>query len=384
MSFAPRLRPGVFLVALTLSPSPIRAGEMRADIEGLAVAIENAVSRVSRPTRFGLPGQRARGYHLPSYGAVFVLSPRALPRPKPVSKSPDGEGALALAEAARRLEDSLKRLTSDETRRQIEENIRALRDAEVDLRRRERTRMGEALSGPTVHSEAEGEAEVAEKDLELLDQELSARLALHIPPRRHGGRVPRKAEQGVQLELDREMLALHEQVEVFRLEAERARVEAETEILEQVEAFRLGAEKAQAGAEKARLEAEKDVLERLDAGRLEGGSAPTGALSPPTPAPGLVWRDVSEGEDTRSGEEVIEQVRISVTGVLEAEGWRLRELRSTEVIAVAVDFVRSGKGLRARPARTLLVRVTKKAVEERHSGRISAGEFREHTEVVEY
>lgn len=387
MSFAPRLGPGFLLVGLTLAPTPIRAGGMRADIEGLAAALENAVSRVSRPTRFGLPGQGARGYHLPAYGAVFVLSPRALPRPKPVPTSPEREGAQALAEAARRLEDSLKRLTSDETRRQIEENIRALRKAEAELRRRERGRTGEAL-GPTVYSGEGGEGNLAESDLELLDRELAAQLALHISPRRHGGRVPRKAEKGAQRELDREMLALHEQVEAFRLEAEKARAEAEKEILEQVEAFRLGAEKARAEAGKARMEAEKGTLEHLEAGRLEALSAPpVGASAPQNTAPELLWRDMNEGgeqREARSWEEVIEQVRMSVTGVLEAEGWRLRELGPNEVIAVAVDFVQAGTGPGARPTRTLLIRAPKKALEERHSGRISAGEFREHTEIVEY
>jgi hypothetical protein len=58
----------------------------RSEIEQLEAQLDRAVGEVSRPSAGIVVGRAegARGYHLPGYGAVFVLAPRALPRPRGV------------------------------------------------------------------------------------------------------------------------------------------------------------------------------------------------------------------------------------------------------------------------------------------------------------
>jgi hypothetical protein len=70
------------------APSLAHAGEAgtvpRNEIEALEAQLDQAVAKVSRAS-VGIVVGRAegsRGYHLPGFGAVFVLAPRALPRPR--------------------------------------------------------------------------------------------------------------------------------------------------------------------------------------------------------------------------------------------------------------------------------------------------------------
>src|SRR5262245_59386083 len=82
------MRPtGRSLVVLSLLwPAVAGAGEPggvpRSEIEALEAQLDQAVAKVSRPSA-GIVvgrGEGSRGYHLPGFGAVFVLAPRALPR----------------------------------------------------------------------------------------------------------------------------------------------------------------------------------------------------------------------------------------------------------------------------------------------------------------
>ena len=71
---------------LLLHPRPTRAEEPRVlgrgDLQAFEAQLDKAVAEVSRPAPGIVLGrsEAARGYHLRGYGAVFVLSPRALPR----------------------------------------------------------------------------------------------------------------------------------------------------------------------------------------------------------------------------------------------------------------------------------------------------------------
>jgi hypothetical protein len=79
----------LFVLAVA-APTLLHAGETgtvpRSEIEALEAHLDQAVAKVSRPS-VGIVVGRAegsRGYHLPGFGAVFVLAPRALPRPRGV------------------------------------------------------------------------------------------------------------------------------------------------------------------------------------------------------------------------------------------------------------------------------------------------------------
>ncbi len=76
------------VVVTLLLPAALGAGETavvpRDQIEQLEAQLDQAVGQVSRPSAGIVVGRAegARGYHLPGYGAVFVLAPRTLPRPR--------------------------------------------------------------------------------------------------------------------------------------------------------------------------------------------------------------------------------------------------------------------------------------------------------------
>ncbi len=74
----------------------------RSGIEQLQARLDQAVGQVSRPSGGIVVGRAegARGYHLPGYGAVFVLAPRALPRPRGVYVMEGVPGTVIQFEAA--------------------------------------------------------------------------------------------------------------------------------------------------------------------------------------------------------------------------------------------------------------------------------------------
>jgi hypothetical protein len=78
----------LLFVLVALASSRLQAGETgpvpRSEIEQLEAQLDQAVGKVSRAS-VGIVVGRAegsRGYHLPGFGAVFVLAPRALPAPR--------------------------------------------------------------------------------------------------------------------------------------------------------------------------------------------------------------------------------------------------------------------------------------------------------------
>src|SRR2546427_10748172 len=93
----------------------------------------------------------ARGYHVPGFGALFVLPPRALPSASPRSLA-ERAAARSLDDAIRHLQQGLRTASSAEIRTQMEKNLRALRQTRAELRGTARDRSAGAvvLSPPTV------------------------------------------------------------------------------------------------------------------------------------------------------------------------------------------------------------------------------------------
>ena len=146
-----------------LSVAAAAASDVRSDLETLGLALDNAVQQVSRPARAGaLPRGVGRGYRIVGFGAMFVLSPRTLPVARPEPTAAEREAARALSEAATALEQRLPNVGSDEVRQQLKQNVRAMRQAEIDLRMREKTALraaGEAEPAPPgIRSPAHGPA----------------------------------------------------------------------------------------------------------------------------------------------------------------------------------------------------------------------------------
>jgi hypothetical protein len=310
----------------------------------------------------------SRGYRLEGFGAMFVVAPRALPVPAPSPTPEEREIARALALAAQELEQRLPRVMSEDVRLQLQQSLKAMRQTEAELRLRDK--MGRRAAGVPV--EGEGAAPPAPPSLEQTLQDLERDVQMMQQLQTDAVRVVRDDALGLPPDMRREIEAymrlVHEQAEAFAAEAERARRESERVLWN-----RLGQQPPGPAAAGAPATAST-------------GSAP--AL-PPDSAPAVLppwthWIDPID-DATPDPQGLIQGVGAAVTSVLETQGSRLRMLSPQEVIAVAIDFVPATRvGTRARPARTLMVRVKKADIDQRAAGEITPAEFRKRVELVEY
>ena len=132
---------GVALPAVLglLSVAAAAASDVRTDLEALGRALDDAVLEVSRPARVGAsPRGAARGYRIVGFGAMFVLSPVPCRCAKPRVAATERDAAHALSEAASALERTLPTDAPEDVRQQIQQDARAMRATEIDLRMREK------------------------------------------------------------------------------------------------------------------------------------------------------------------------------------------------------------------------------------------------------
>ena len=362
----PSRRPTPVLVAAALVAAPVFSAppqDPRPELEAVQRALDRSVGAVSRTAMADAFGAAtSRGYHVQGQGAVFVLSARGVPvRPRRHARL-HGSDAEAFERGLQALEAGLLRIDSPEVRRQMEGALEELRRTQ---QRRERA------------------VEAARAGLRAAQEnERLARRELHETRRQIDSQAQREAE----------LKELRFRAEAYQREASRAR-----------EAAELALRKALAEARSAlhvRVKAETPLD---DAGRPPHPaplppappaaatppaaapiSAPETPLPPPAP-PWSFWFDMDEDDDPRSAEDVIASVREAVVSTLETHGARLKSVRPEEFVAVAVDFVpRAALVFQRRPARTLVVRVRKKDVDDRLAGKLDAEEFQRRVESTEY
>ncbi|HET9314748.1 MAG TPA: hypothetical protein VFQ51_04125 [Vicinamibacteria bacterium] len=349
--------------------------DMRTDLEAIGLALDRAVLQVSRPSRT-LPGA-SRGYRLEGFGAMFVVAPRAVPVPAPSPTAEEREIAIALSQAAQELEQRLPRVMSEDMRLQLQQSLKTMRQTEAELRLREK--VGRRAAGGA--GEAEGSApspppRTMEQTLQDLETDVQSMQRLQ----EEAIQAVRSDALGIPPEMRREIEAhirmVNEQAAAFAQEAERARRESERQLWS-----RLGQEPpspAVAGTPATAATAAAPPPAPGGAEPLPPDSTP--AVLPPW----RLWIDPMD-DPTPDPEQVIRGVGDAVVSVLERQGPRLRVLAPQETIAVAIDFVPATRmGTRARPARTLLIRVRKVDVDQRAAGALTPAEFRKRVEVVEY
>jgi hypothetical protein len=165
----------------------------------------------------------------------------------------------------------------------------------------------------------------------------------------------------------------------------------------QVEALQREAEAAQLEAERALENVERNLRVRVRAPAPPEAPEPPAAPEPPSsadapdvvfpPPPWRFWFGTGEPSDTRPPERVIADVQDAVTAALEDVGSSLRTIPADETILVAVDFL-PNRGFEldepAGPARSLIVKVKKRDLNERSAGKISAEELRRRIEYTQY
>jgi hypothetical protein len=107
---------------------------------------------------------------------------------------------------------------------------------------------------------------------------------------------------------------------------------------------------------------------------------------PPPPAPWRYWFETAdEADDARPATQIVADVRAAMTDALEAQGATLASVGPDELLVTAVDFV-SGPALipAGRPDKTIVLRVRRKDLEDRRSGKISPEELRKRIDYAEY
>jgi hypothetical protein len=321
---------GAFLLLAIVS----RAGEdamPRRELAPFERALESAVSRVSRPvSQSPLAGgaDTVRGYRLPGFGALFVVSARFIP--KRTAARTHEESALAkadreLARAIGELEAELKTATSEEQKGSLNASIVRMKDRRRELRER-------------VEMQQQFERDVQVFYSQVLD-------------------MSRQAEEAWQ-----------------EAELHRRSIQKRLGPMPPREARTVSDGASGASGEPARP--------------AEGASepAPPPARSAHARPPWHAWFQMTTTTvaERRPPEQVMADVRQAILDVLESQGSALESLDPQEVVAVAVDFTTGVPGTSTPPARTLVVRAPKAVLDSLRAGTLSAEDARKQFQIAEY
>jgi hypothetical protein len=372
-------------VVVGLLSAAAAASDVRTDLETLGLALDNAVLQVSRPARVGASARgAARGYRIAGFGAMFILSPRTLPVPKPQPTAEERDAARALSEAAEVLAQRLPDVAFEEVREQLRQDARAQHRSEIDLRMREKTgrrAAGEADPSASGSPAQPPEPRTLEEDLQQLEQDVQVQLRLQSEAARMMRDGLASMPPAVRAEYERQMRELHAQAEAFRQRVERRRAMTEQSVL-----MTLGVSTASPGSANSSGPA---TTVTMSIGPSPAPSMPAGTALPapdegPPVRPWTFWTTTPPEVVPEPGS-VVRNVGIAVARVLETQGGRLVHLLPQESVAVAIDFIPATTLLAtARPARTLLVRVRKADIDARAAGAIDGIEFTKRVEIIEY
>jgi hypothetical protein len=326
------------LPAQTAAAKPAAASP-RAELDDLRTSLETAIGRPGRVRLAAGARTAGRVYRLKGYGAVIVLAPRALPaRPFVVRRGrPEVPGGFPPANAP----------------------------------------------GPrVVITMPEGTFELGPLDLGDLEREMEAQMAAQAAALREMETAQIEWTRAHEEEIREHLRVVEQQAEAFRLEAERARRKAEREVR-----IRLAPPTPVAPPVPPAPPAAPVAPPRPD----EAFFTPEMPLlpePPDAPPPWRFWFDVTDADegpdatDAADVEAVVTAVRERVVAGLEAYRRPLASLRAEDFVTVAVDLVPDVLQ-RARPVRTLLVRVRAGDLQERRAGRLSVADFRKRVEFEE-
>jgi hypothetical protein len=421
------LRPLVVLAALLMAETagarpqagePERSEDPRRELEVVQRALDRSVGSVSRIAGMNPFGtESCRGYHVKGYGAVFVVPPRALPIQTRSRRTVImGFEQDPLETGIRALEESLEEVGSEDVRQRMRAALeevrrsrqrRVVEEARVNLRRaqekeqqanRDVRETRKRLDDPAVEREAE----------------LRAVLESAIAYQREAEKARQAAEAALRRALEEAQREARAEAPVAPARPGKASVPPPPPIAVAPPAMPAGegpadvpaapatpAQPATVGPPSSPAVAPVPVQPAVPPTptrvplaspielplATEGAQPPNVAdLLPPAP-PWSFWFETDEGGETRTPDEVIASVGEAVTAVLEAHGARLKTLSPDESVIVAVDFLPEGTFMvmpRRAPSRTLVVRVRKKELEDRVTGKMSAEEFRRRIEYVQY
>ena len=313
-----------------------RTAVPREEIETLEARLDRAVDRVSLPhaTRFVGRAETARGYRLPGYGLVFVLTPRALPAAN--------KGVFVFR--------------TGHPRHRV---VRVETPADVST------------------SASRGQAPA---DVSTSASRGQARREPEPP-----AATPRAEEQEIET-FERQVLTLQAETE----EARRAAEEEMERLVHDVRILRLAPSLLETPPPAP--EAPRAPSPEAPAAAPAVPPLPEAPITPSTPEPPLpppppwkFWFEAGAPQDDRTPEALVADVRAAVIDALGMPGGTLPGLGGDEFVTVAVDFVPGGFfAAHARPDHTLVVRARVKDIEARGRGAITPEELRQRVLVAEY
>ncbi len=236
-------------------------------------------------------------------------------------------------------------------------------------------------------------------DLGDLEREMEMQMAAQAAALREMESAQSQWTHQQEEEIREHLRIVEQQAEAFRLEAERARRKAEREVRtrlapptpEPVVAVDPVATVAPAPPVRPitpPVPPPAPAVAPVPDEPFFTADAPLPPEPPDAPPPWRFWFDVTDASDqpdatdAADAEAVVTAVRERVVAGLEAYRRPLASLRPEDFVTVAVDLVPDVL-LRARPARTLLVRVRAGDLQERRTGRLSAADFRKRVEFEE-
>jgi hypothetical protein len=343
MAMTSMLLPRLLAVTLLMAaagplPAETSAAAPAADLEGLRVALESALARAGRPALFHPAPAASHVYRLKGYGAFIVLTPRAFFASRPV----------------------------------VRKMIRP------DLRVRTVTRP--ASDRPVVIEIPEGTFEVALPDLGALQREMESQMAVQAAVLQEMEATRDRWTHGGEEELQVHLRLVEEQAEAFRVEADRARRQMEKEVW-----TRLAPPPPPVPPRPAAV-----PLPPGPPGAPAAAEPMTAPVAPeppepfePPPPPWRFWFETREEEAPAADPEtIVSTVREAVVSALESYRRPLSSLRPDDLVTVAVDIVPDGH-FRKAAARTILVRVRARDLQDRRAGRLTAAQLRERLEFEE-
>jgi hypothetical protein len=395
-----------FAVLLATAGHPLAAqmpapADTRGDLEELGSALEAALGRTTRVALVPAARSSAHAYRLKGYGAMLVLAPRALPLRRvwvQATVDPETEELHAVSRARRDLEQDLTAGRHPEARAEIEASLARLKETEAELRRRasaprdRRRVLVDVDAGPIT---------VPVIDLADLQRQMESQMAAQAEALHEMEVAQRDWTREGEEQMRAHLLLVEQQAEAFRVQAERAQRQAERAMR-----TRLAPAPPTPAAPEAPVPPEPPTgplappapiapIAHLDgpAVVVEVPAAPDTPEAPDAPdapemsppPPWRFWVDTPEAAvvtDVRDAETAVAAVRASLTAALESYRRPLTSLRPDEFVSIAVDVV-SDRFLRPATARTLMLRVRARDLQERAAGRLSAADFRQRVEFEE-
>jgi hypothetical protein len=353
-----------FALAMLLAAGPLSAqtaarppaaAPARAELEGLRTALETAIDRAGRIRLAAAARTAGRVYRLKGYGAVIVLAPRALPTRRFVMRrhGPDAPGEDAAA----------------------------------------------GSPGPrVVITMPQGTFDVGMIDLGELEREMEVQMAAQAAVLRDMESAQREWSRAREDEVREHLRLVEQQAEAFRLEAERARRKAEREVRTRLAPPPPAAPGAVAvpsvpAAPAAPVAPPVPPAPAVAVAPVSGEmqwapEIPLPPELPDAPPPWRFWFDVTdaselpEAADTPDADALVTSLRERLFTGLDGYRRPLTSLRPDDFVTVALDLVPDLLP-RARPTRTLLLRVRVGDLQDRRSGRLSAAELRKRVEFEE-